>query len=101
MASVVVIPPSAGLAVRAIEVDAGSEFVDEFEATILDADVSPASTIVSGVLLVSPSDGRPVDEIYLEQMAVLVRPGLGSFRAQFLSKDGQFMGKFLLGYLVL
>jgi len=87
--------------VQVVEVDAGTDFVDEASFTISDASVTPLSAIIAGVLLVSPSDGRSIDEIYLEQMSVLIRPGMGGFQADLLSKEGQFNGKFLIGYLVL
>lgn len=93
--------PSGSADVNVVEIDAGEEFVDEASFVIPDSDVTPFSILVAGILLASPSDGRSVDEIYLEQMDVVTRQGTGSFQADLLSKEGQFHGKFLLGYLVI
>lgn len=93
-------PPAPSLFFRTAEVDVGATPVGSATFTIADADVVPTSLIMSAVMGISPSDGRDLDEIWLERVETFARPGAGSFELDMLPDAGDFSGKFVIGYIL-
>lgn len=85
---------------KKVEVDVGVDFVDDATFVIADASVKPTSLVTAQVLGLTPSDGRDVDEIYAERVSVFARPMAGSVQFDLLPFEGNFSGKFVVGYQV-
>lgn len=83
-----------------VELDVGSTPVADATFTITNALVSPSSVVFAQVLGVSPSDSRPIDEIYAEQVSVFSRPQSGQVVFNLLPKTGTFSGKYVISYRV-
>lgn len=83
-----------------VELDVGITPVADATFTITNALVSPSSVVFAQVLGVSPSDSRPIDEIYAEQVSVFSRPQTGQVVFNLLPKTGTFSGKYVISYRV-
>ena len=84
-----------------VEVDFGSSEIEEASFTITDATVNANSLIMLSISGNTPSDGRDIDEVRLENMQMLATPGSGQFSLYMNPKVGTTTGKFKVLYNVI
>lgn len=83
------------------EIDFGSGLYQTYEEfTVTQAEVLPTSNIDARILLITPSDGRDLDEILVELFDLKCLPGTGDFVLKVNSLCGSVTGKFIVGYTV-
>lgn len=84
-----------------VEVDFGTDDLEEKSFTITDATVTTSSLIMLSISGNTPSDGRDIDEIRLENMEMIATPGSGDFALTMNPKEGTTTGKFKVLYFVI
>jgi len=85
---------------RQVEVDFGSTSVNDKKFTITDAGVTVNSIITAQKAIKSPSNGRDIDEIIVEEIEVMAQPKAGSVDLHIYSKKGNVSGKFIINYII-
>lgn len=84
-----------------VEVDFGSTELEEKSFTVVDATVNTGSLIMLSISGNTPSDGRDIDEVRVENMQMLATPGSGQFTLNMNPKEGTTTGKFKVLYFVI
>ena len=83
-----------------VEVDVGSTPVPDATFTIASVGMTGTTPVYAQIIGISPTGGRPIDEIYAEQVLVFSRPQTDQVVFNLLPKVGNISGKFVIAYRV-
>ena len=83
-----------------VEVDVGGTPVPDATFTIPHVGCTGTTPVYAQIIGISPTGGRPIDEIYAEQVLVFSRPQTDQIVFNLLPKLGNFSGKFIISYRV-
>jgi len=85
---------------KQVEVDFGSNSVNDKTFSITDADITINSKLMAFKAIKSPSSGRHIDEIIVENIELMPYPKSGGFDLYAYSKCGLVSGKFIINYII-
>ena len=95
-------PGASSTDIKQTEIDFGDNLGndDYLSFTVTDAGVGPTSQILVSKAILSPSDGRDIDEIIGETLELAAEPQTGQFVLHVKGLVGPPLGKFIINYLV-